>query len=107
MSYKVKQSTCPIPRQKIFSIACSILLINGIVKMKPSGKRINNLKMESIGGGAPTFAKAHFGHPSPQRGNSLTGLIKIYDALIRPAATYKKPRGIFISGLKWLDAMTV
>jgi len=46
--------------------------------------------------GVPTFAKARFGHPSPQRGKSLTGLIKIYDALIRPASTYKKPRGVFI-----------
>jgi len=30
------------------------------------------------------------------RGKSLTGLIKIYDALIRPASTYKNPRGVFI-----------
>jgi len=37
--------------------------------------------------GAPAFAKAHFGQPSPQCGKSLTGLIKTYDALIRPAST--------------------
>ena len=30
------------------------------------------------------------------RGKSLTGLIKICDALIRPASTYKNPRGVFI-----------
>jgi transposase-like protein len=46
--------------------------------------------------GVPTFAKAHFGHPSPQRGKSLTGLIIICDALIRPASTHKNPRGVFI-----------
>ena len=43
------------------------------------------LKMAEIKRGLPTFAKVYFGHLSPQRGKSLTGLIKIYDALIRPA----------------------
>jgi len=45
--------------------------------------------------GAPTFAKAHFGHPCPQRGKSLTGLIKIFDALFRPAFAIKKPGRLF------------
>jgi hypothetical protein len=43
------------------------------------------LKMAEIKRGIPTFAKVYFGHLSPQRGKSLTGLIEIYDALIRPA----------------------
>ena len=30
------------------------------------------------------------------RGKSLTGLIIICDALIRPASTHKNPRGVFI-----------
>ncbi|MBT5966228.1 MAG: hypothetical protein HON51_06325 [Gammaproteobacteria bacterium] len=44
--------------------------------------------------GVPAFVKAHFGHPSPQRGKSLTGLIQIYDGLIRPVFS------------KWLNAMS-
>jgi len=54
--------------------------------------------------GVPTFAKAHFGHPclssrqklnGKVRGKSLTGLIKICDALFRPAFAIKKSERLF------------
>jgi hypothetical protein len=35
-------------------------------------------------------------HQAQVRGKSLTGLIIICDALIRPASTHKNPRGVFI-----------
>jgi len=55
-------------------------------------------------GGVLVFAKAHFEHPSSQRGKSLTGLIKICDVLIRAAPLNKTLEGFLFSGLKWVDA---
>ncbi|GFO76754.1 hypothetical protein BPLS_P4737 [Bathymodiolus platifrons methanotrophic gill symbiont] len=53
-------------------------------------------KTGSVFGESLLLRKLILGVQAQVRGKSLTGLIKICDALIRPASTYKNPRGVFI-----------
>ena len=54
------------------------------------------LPVKTISGESLLLRKLILGIQAQVRSKSLTGLIKICDALIRPASTYKNPRGVFI-----------
>jgi hypothetical protein len=51
---------------------------------------------QAMGGESLLLRKLILGIQAQVRGKSLTGLIIICDALIRPASTHKNPRGVFI-----------